>query len=81
MLVTFPKPSTLCRLVQLTNALSGMAEMFVRPLIVVMAQNAKAPLSMLVTLLKPSMFTSELQPENASAPMWTSFPPISSVFN
>ena len=81
MLVTFSKPSTLCRLKQLANALSGMAEMFVRPLMVVMAQDSKAPLPMLVTLLKPSMLARELQLKNASAPMWTSFPPISSVFN
>jgi hypothetical protein len=58
-----------------------MAEMFVRPLMVVMAQDSKAPLPMLVTLLKPSMLARELQLKNASAPMWTSFPPISSVFN
>ena len=55
--------------------------MFVRPLMVVMAQDSKAPLPMLVTLLKPSMLARELQLKNASAPMWTSFPPISSVFN
>ena len=46
-----------------------------------MAQDSKAPLPMLVTLLKPSMLARELQLKNASAPMWTSFPPISSVFN